>query len=158
MSEKSGQIWVGISFSHLGRPTHKIIQALFSQHTKRHTISYVPWFITKGSLVWHHYATMSSRVDKKFCLLKSSAWLTFGFIAFTSPITFESILTCWAQSVGDNMVFWQRAQHHQIWMVSCKKGPTRHAYAWQIGPFWQDTLAMMCWIGHGIGSCSQLQI
>ena len=27
-----------------------------------------------------------------------------------------------------------------IWMVSCQKGPTHHAYAWQIGPFWQDTL------------------
>ena len=26
--------------------------------------------------------------------------------------------------------------------VSCQKGPTRHAYAWQIGPFWQDTLEM----------------
>ena len=25
-------------------------------------------------------------------------------------------------------------------MVSCQKVPTRHAYAWQIGPFWQDTL------------------
>ena len=24
-------------------------------------------------------------------------------------------------------------------MVSCQKGPTSHAYAWQIGPFWQDT-------------------
>ena len=24
--------------------------------------------------------------------------------------------------------------------VSCQKGPTRHAYAWQIGPFWQDIL------------------
>ena len=24
--------------------------------------------------------------------------------------------------------------------VSCQKGPTRHAYAWQIGPFWQGTL------------------
>ena len=24
--------------------------------------------------------------------------------------------------------------------VSCQKGPTRHAYAWLIGPFWQDTL------------------
>ena len=24
--------------------------------------------------------------------------------------------------------------------VSCQKGPTRHAYAWQIGPIWQDTL------------------
>ena len=27
-------------------------------------------------------------------------------------------------------------------MVSYQKGPTRHAYAWQIGPFWQDTLDM----------------
>ena len=26
--------------------------------------------------------------------------------------------------------------------VSCKKGPTHHAYAWNIGPFWQDTLDM----------------
>ena len=27
-------------------------------------------------------------------------------------------------------------------MVFCQKSPTRHAYAWQIGPFWQDTLVM----------------
>ena len=27
-----------------------------------------------------------------------------------------------------------------ISMASCQKGPTRHAYAWQIGPFWQDTI------------------
>ena len=26
--------------------------------------------------------------------------------------------------------------------VSCQKGPTCHACAWQIGPFWQDTLDM----------------
>ena len=25
-------------------------------------------------------------------------------------------------------------------MVSCQNGPTRYAYAWQIGPFRQDTL------------------
>ena len=30
--------------------------------------------------------------------------------------------------------------------VSCQKGPTRHAYEWQIGPFWQDTLDMASWI------------
>ena len=31
--------------------------------------------------------------------------------------------------------------------VSCEKGPSRHAYAWQIGPFWQDTLEILsvCW-------------
>ena len=26
--------------------------------------------------------------------------------------------------------------------VSCQKGPNHHAYAWQIGPFWQDTLEL----------------
>ena len=31
-----------------------------------------------------------------------------------------------------------------ISMVSCQKGPTRHAYTWQIGPFWQDTLDLSC--------------
>ena len=30
--------------------------------------------------------------------------------------------------------------------VSCQKGPTRHAYAWQIGPFWQDSLGLCLWI------------
>ena len=30
--------------------------------------------------------------------------------------------------------------HIYVSMVSCQKGPSRHAYAWQIGPFWQDTL------------------
>ena len=33
-----------------------------------------------------------------------------------------------------------RWQPTQILMVSCQKGPNRHDYAWQIGPFWQDTL------------------
>ena len=28
-------------------------------------------------------------------------------------------------------------------MVSCEKGPTRHAYAWQIGPFSQNTLDIL---------------
>ena len=37
-------------------------------------------------------------------------------------------------------------------MVSCKKCPTRHAYAWQIGPFWQDTLNT----GYGIHVLLQL--
>ena len=32
------------------------------------------------------------------------------------------------------------SKHVPISMVSCQNGPTCHAYAWQIGPFWQDTL------------------
>ena len=34
------------------------------------------------------------------------------------------------------------ASSTRISRVSCQKGLTRHAYAWQIGPFWQDTLDM----------------
>ena len=35
---------------------------------------------------------------------------------------------------------WWIPSAYLISMVSCQKGSTRHAYAWQIGPFWQDTL------------------
>ena len=35
-----------------------------------------------------------------------------------------------------------------ISMVSCQKGPTRHAYAWQIGPFWQDTIDICTTLTH----------
>ena len=45
--------------------------------------------------------------------------------------------------------FWLRFSSLQVSIskycisrVSCQKGPTRHAYAWQIGPFWQDTIDM----------------
>ena len=40
---------------------------------------------------------------------------------------------------------WTSLKLRQISRVSCQKGPTHHAYAWQIGPFWQDTLDM--WSG-----------
>ena len=41
----------------------------------------------------------------------------------------------------------QNSLNHYNSMVSCQKGPTRHAYAWQIGPFRQDTLELipMAW-------------
>ena len=40
-----------------------------------------------------------------------------------------------------------------ISMVSCQKGPTRHAYAWQIGPFLQETLdiwVVMTYVKNGL--------
>ena len=43
------------------------------------------------------------------------------------------------QVTGDTKVVMLSLIRH-ISRVSCQKGPTRHAYAWQIGPFWQDTL------------------
>ena len=39
-------------------------------------------------------------------------------------------------------------------MVSCQKGPTHHAYTWQIGPFWQDTLKAQSTIPTDPSECS----
>ena len=48
-----------------------------------------------------------------------------------------------------------------ISVVSCQKGPTRHAYAWQIGPFWQDTLdlcpAMFFYLGQAAESTGDVK-
>ena len=47
------------------------------------------------------------------------------------------------QITGKSNVHWTACssqQQQNSLRVSCQKGPTRHAYAWQIGPFWQDNL------------------
>ena len=45
-------------------------------------------------------------------------------------------------SSNDNLTSYhsRKSLWWNITMVSCQKGPNRHAYAWQIGPFWQDSL------------------
>ena len=43
-----------------------------------------------------------------------------------------------------NIFHLSKSEH--ISRVSCQKGPTRHAYAWRIGPFWQDTLDIRTWM------------
>ena len=43
-------------------------------------------------------------------------------------------------------------------MVSCQKGPTRHAYAWQIGPFWQDALDVSSIVSSTYVQCSAIVI
>ena len=52
----------------------------------------------------------------------------------------NALLLCGRQPINCPMKY---NIYRYISMVSCQKGPTRHAYAWQIGPFWQDTLDML---------------
>ena len=40
-------------------------------------------------------------------------------------------------------VLWPDPYEFENSRVSWQKGPTRHAFAWQIGPFWQDTLELL---------------
>ena len=49
-----------------------------------------------------------------------------------------SVLKDGLGKIGCIIIIW--TVHTHITMVSCQKGPTRNAYAWQIGPFWQDTI------------------
>ena len=45
---------------------------------------------------------------------------------------------CDALTVRVLLWFWMDRLY--ISRVSCQKGPICHAYAWRVGPFWQDTL------------------
>ena len=56
---------------------------------------------------------------------------------------------------GSNIVTMEAltSSNFSISMVSCQKGPTRHAYAWQIGPFWQDILDMKAVLLPGTFCC-----
>ena len=44
----------------------------------------------------------------------------------------------WWKGTHDVCPQWEA--HITYSMESCQKGPTRHAYAWQIGLFWQETI------------------
>ena len=48
-----------------------------------------------------------------------------------------------SNSIANALELLQSCTKPSISMVSCQKGPTHHAYAWQIWPFWQDTLDML---------------
>ena len=41
-------------------------------------------------------------------------------------------------------------------MVSYQKGPTCHAYAWKIGPFWQDTIDIAFFLLYAVDSIAVL--
>ena len=61
-------------------------------------------------------------------------WCVLKLIAYLTPP-----LTCVFHGNSLKWVCFADLNIHKS-MVSCQKGPTRHADAWQIGPFWQDTL------------------
>ena len=50
----------------------------------------------------------------------------------------ENVSIWWRHHVAELQI--SMVTGHNISRVSCQKGPTRHAYAWQLWPFWQDTL------------------
>ena len=61
---------------------------------------------------------------------ENSVIIALKHIANTQIVTNEFPNTTWPATA-----VWKHTLR-----VSCQKGSTCHAYAWQIGPFWQDTL------------------
>ena len=67
-------------------------------------------------------------------------------LSYVNKIDRRQIMTAHEQEFGCTFLGIHRTSRHwlvwsrlRISRVSCQKGPTRHAYTWQIGPFWQDT-------------------
>ena len=64
-----------------------------------------------------------------------------------SKLAYWDIITAWFSQLDVLYIlgiarivkrsYFEVTKHTPYSMVSCQKGPTRHAYAWQIGPFWQ---------------------
>ena len=108
-------------------------------------ISYTPdiWGYTVRCCImihWMHQAhQLHSRQMRVHCTVLNHDSLNASGTSVTLQ-TYEGIL------YGAESWFIECIRH--IWytpdtsMISCQKGPTRHAYAWQIGSFWQDTLDM----------------
>ena len=97
----------------LRRPGSTLAQVMACLTAPSHYLNEC-WLIIK-SLLWYppvYYPT------------RSANWYVFG------DYTFRFITTS------------PRVQWVDISMVCCQEDLTRHAYAWQIGPFWQDTLDM----------------
>ena len=73
---------------------------------------------------------------------KPTQWYVLSFIClacFYLPFLEDYEMFAHAMKTVHKESLGPRAYQH-ISRVSCQKGPTRNAYAWQIGPFWQDTL------------------
>ena len=62
-------------------------------------------------------------------------------LTFLLSRTWHDILTYYSRQ-WNKYLHWHSSPS-DISRVSCQKCPTRHAYAWQIGPFWQDTLDIL---------------
>ena len=77
---------------------------------------------------------------------------------FILDVSFEgNLFQSVACNVRSNHLFQASMWHNDtlyFTSVSCQKGPTRHAYAWQIGPFGQDTLEHHRSWSALVGACS----
>ena len=70
------------------------------------------------------------------------------FITFNLQLIIIGLCSCFKNTMIHDAICIVEIRIHDIcccrfiqrWRVSCQRGPTRHAYAWLIGPFWQDTL------------------
>ena len=61
-----------------------------------------------------------------------------GFLHF--GLDFWIFMAYLSSRFSIHILTYQSIDKNYMSRVSCQKGPTRHAYAWQIGPFWQDTI------------------
>ena len=101
---------------------------------------------------WHFYKPKYVRytcaIDTYKCYSKSAHALGNGcgphdgMKLLTHSKTSRNIQPQKGEYLLANEFMWVHIRHY-ISMVSCQKGPIRHAYAWQIGPFWQDTLDIL---------------
>ena len=74
------------------------------------------------------------------------SWLSFSNMiwdAFWEFRFWPTFTLCCYRTIFNVVLYWTIIYWQYLYsMASCQKGPSCHDYAWQIGPFWQDTLVV----------------
>ena len=107
------------------------------------SISMSSWMFSSKIIIpslklnWFHYITAHSSINCNYKIEKIVIYINEIADEYINNWRLDGRSQCYGN--GDSTVLHQAIDSNHF-MVSCQKGPTRHAYAWQIGPFWQDTL------------------
>ena len=109
-----------------------------------------PHFNTQNATILHKVAYTILKCDvwsakKKFQIASDQRICDGKCLPLLSTVTWQ----CWAICRQSNdqvyilCMYWRLAlEELHTSRVPCQKGPICHAWAWQVGPFWQDTLNM----------------
>ena len=126
------------NFCYQGSYWHLCVYLRLSFPSDSQANVYAPSFTSKA--LWCFWCTDHLRSNPTLCFMGHKTVTSMSAVAHDHVALL--VMSGWEMCAKSQQIWQKIWRAYLISMVSCQKGPTRHSYAWQIGPFWQDTLAI----------------